>query len=334
MNTRENRDKKMSQSWKSRTGSQKRWWQGGLVGALAVMASRAFPSCRHGLCPGSCALRSLPPEEAAMRKKTKVVASVASLICLVSSSAGATWTIDSPGSYVLNQDRINDEIRITSSDVTLDCQNHKVWRDSTVNAPIEPCSGGRHGIWVEKDGFWVYNVTIRNCDVAGWDSGIRGVYVESLNLSGNVAKRNWDGFDINQGRYVSATGNVAAVNGGFCAAKNENNGDGFDLDLVHESNFSNNHSYSNFDHGFTVNNFKQACGTWFNVNLWLEHNHIFANQGRAINFKHTQDGGFRHNFFESISPNRQGNWKPECSNNPTVCGNLCGNSVCAGNNAC
>ena len=239
------------------------------------------------------------------------VASRAFAVCLTST------TISSPGYYELCSDYINQPIRITANDVTLDCGGHKVWTTSNPTAPTEPCNGtGRHGIWVANDAWWIGNITVMNCNVAGWDSAIRAGYVSGLALYGNVVHHSWDGFDLNQSIWINAADNWTYSNGAYCSnpppPKQPGwNGDGVDLDLVDHSTFTRIYSYSNKDHGVTVTYFHNynPCGSYYNHNITYRDSHSFSNQGRGFNLKGLRNSTFVSNY---CSSNAQGPLKNEC----------------------
>jgi hypothetical protein len=218
-------------------------------------------------------------------------------------------TISEPGLYMLCED-FHQPIRITSSDVRLYCSNRKVWTTLDGTMPTQP-SLGKHGIWVENDDWWVSNVMIERCNVAGWDSGIRAGYVSGLRLYHNYAHHNGDGFDLNQSVWIEARDNKAW----------DNFDDGVDLDLVDWSTFDRTSAYGNKDHGVSLSNFHDynACpkdlppsapgSTYYNHNIEYKNSEVLNNGGYGFNIRRTKDSTFINN---KCRDNTKGATRREC----------------------
>lgn len=258
--------------------------------------------------------------------RTHVRAALATLTLLSVFPAGAAVAaclqselITEPGHYTLCEDFVNRPIRITSSNVTLECAGHSVvtvaGEEAFANGPTESCVGGRSGIHVANDQFWIGNVVILNCVVGGWDSGIRSGFVEGLTLIGNSAHHNWDGFDLNQSSLIEMSDSVSFENGGTC--QGARNGDGIDLDLVDGANFTRIDTFLNVDHGVTISNFHNVnpCGQYWNNSVTYRDSASFNNGGRGFNIRRTRTSLFENNWCRG---NTQGAWRTECVESTTV----------------
>ena len=103
--------------------------------------------------------------------------------------------IDSSGDYVLGQDiwstgntAVTSCINITSSNVVLDGGSHYIIGNSAEVGSI--------GVYVNKPGNIITNVTVKNVNVTRWDSGIYLRNSSNNNVTGNNASNNLKGINL------------------------------------------------------------------------------------------------------------------------------------------
>ena len=154
----------------------------------------------------------------------------------------------------------------------------------------------------------------RQCNVSGWDSGIRAGYVNGLGLYNNKVTYNNDGFDLNQSVWIDARVNIAS----------NNSGDGVDLDLVDWSTFDTIDASSNLDKGVSINYFDDynECGVYPNTNITFQNSRADYNGDWGFSIKGTKDSKFINN---ACQENGAGGWRLGSKMNP--CGDLGGTVI-------
>src|SRR5687767_4446531 len=100
-----------------------------------------------------------------------LVAALLAIAGLFSSVAHADLWLQQPGTYRLDRDYYGEKIRIAGHDITLDCQGHRVWA-TTGGGLFHGPGSAVNGIfvWHAQGDYWLRNVTVMNCNVAGWDA--------------------------------------------------------------------------------------------------------------------------------------------------------------------
>ena len=123
--------------------------------------------------------------------------------------------IATPGVYQLNQNIVGASIpytygvsciQISSSDVVLDCQGFNLTNDGTSDAA---------GIYIDEYDAGTSNITVENCNVAYYDTGISDAsasHTSEIFLINNSANDNGDGFFIASDSNGNLTGNSAYNN--------------------------------------------------------------------------------------------------------------------------
>jgi hypothetical protein len=236
------------------------------------------------------------------------------------------WVIDTPGDKTIGGPGVNTwPHRIAVSNVTLDC----AW---TPLCTTDPCptrvterndGSGRYGLYVESFGDDILTgITIKRCDVRGWDANIFLNYVNGATIHDNFVQYGWDGIDTNRAWNLDVYYNTASYNAG----------DGIDVDEVRTSNYHDNWVYSNGDHGITLNAY-DACELdppqpWRTEGTWVQRNTIDDNGGRGVNIKNTKTSTIKENW---IWNNSKGVGKCKlsdcCESSNVICGNKDQNST-------
>jgi len=232
------------------------------------------------------------------------------------------WVFDTPGVKTIGGPVNIWPHRIAVSNVTLDCG----WTPLCTTNPCptqvtEPNNGsGRNGIYVESIGDDILTgITIKRCDVRGWDANIFVNYVNGATIHDNFVQYGWDGIDTNRAWNLNVYYNTARYNAG----------DGIDVDEVRTSNYHDNWVYSNGDHGITLNNFGAECSqAWRNEGTLVQWNTIHDNVGRAVNIKGTKTSTIKENW---IWGNSQGVGKCKlsecCESSNVICRNKAQNGA-------
>src|SRR5262245_22498411 len=125
------------------------------------------------------------------------------------------WVFDTPGVKTIGGPVNTWPHRIAVSNVTLDCG----WTPLCTTYPCpthvtEPNDGsGRHGIYVESFGNDILTgITIKRCDVRGWDANIFVNYVNGATIHDNFVEYGWDGIDTNRAWNLNVHHNTARYN--------------------------------------------------------------------------------------------------------------------------
>jgi hypothetical protein len=209
------------------------------------------------------------------------------------------WVFDTPGAKTIGGPGVNPwPHRIAVSNVTLDCG----WTPLCTTTPCptrvtEPSDGsGRYGIYVESFGNDILTgITIKRCDVRGWDANIFVNYVNGATIHDNFVQYGTDGIDTNRAWNLNVYYNTARYNAG----------DGIDVDEVRKSNYHDNWIYSNGHHGITLNNFNAECSqAWRTEGTRVQWNTIYDNgqdmttpkPGRGVNIEGTKTSTIAENW--------------------------------------
>jgi hypothetical protein len=228
------------------------------------------------------------------------------------------WVFDTPGVKTVGGPGVNTwPHRIAVSNVTLDCG----W---TPLCTTDPCptratepndDSGRYGIYVESFGNDILTgITIKRCDVRGWNANIFVNYVNGATIHDNFVRYGWDGIDTNRAWNLNVYYNTAR----------DNAGDGIDVDEVRNSNYHDNWVFSNGDHGITLNSFDACEQTtpqpWRTEGTLVQWNTIHDNGGRGVNIKNTKTSTIKENW---IWGNKEGAGKckwssPDCCEDTNV----------------
>ena len=207
-------------------------------------------------------------------------------------------------------------------------QRHaRLWMDSTLHdGPVSNACDrakrrfGRYGLYVESFGNDILTgITIKHCDVRGWDANIFLNYVNGATIHDNYVQYGTDGIDTNRAWNLNVYYNTARYNAG----------DGIDVDEVRTSNYHDNWVYSNGDHGITLNNFKAGCSqAWRTESTLVQWNSIYNNGGRAVNITGTKTSTIKENW---IWGNSQGVGKCKlsecCESSNVICRNKAQNGT-------
>ena len=179
------------------------------------------------------------------------------------SEVGKCFEINAPGYYKLGEDILNCTtkqcITITASDVVLDGAGHTI-DGGDANASIE-----RFGIYVKNSSIELSNVTVKNLNVTGWNTGIYFYGVKNSRIENNQVNNNKNGIYLDYSNHISLTNNTVY-----------NNSDGIYYWYASRTNITNNTVYNNSARG---------------INLMVSHdntltnNIINNNSGAGIRFE-------------------------------------------------
>src|SRR5262245_45567120 len=124
------------------------------------------------------------------------------------------WVIDTPGYKTMGGPGVVNTVphRIAVSNVTLDCEWARIC--TTNPCPTDPEHAfGRNGIYVESFGDDILTgISIRRCDVRGWDANIFVNYVNGATVHDNFVQYGLDGIDTNRAWNLNVYYNTARYN--------------------------------------------------------------------------------------------------------------------------
>ncbi|MBN2330327.1 MAG: right-handed parallel beta-helix repeat-containing protein [Candidatus Aenigmarchaeota archaeon] len=211
-------------------------------------------------------------------------------------SAGMSVTnctnITAPGVYSLNAGIYDWDkgtcFTINVSDVTLDCSGHSIRGSS------EP---GTYGIIANSsEGSEFINITIMNCNISKWDSGVYFRYVNDSAILNSTGQNNTYGFYIRSGFNNSITGSNAtsndehgiyiyySFNNSITGSNASSNGfDGIHLFWSHLNAISNNTANSNSQEGIELNFFSDSNTIMNNTLTSNTKSGIYLDQNDSFN---------------------------------------------------
>lgn len=200
--------------------------------------------------------------------------------------------IKSPGYYELAEDIINCTtkhcITITASDVVLDGAGHTI-DGGDANASIE-----RFGIYVKNSSTALSNVTVKNLNVTGWNTGIYFYKVKNSSIENNQVYNNKNGIYLDCSNHISLTNNTVYNNSDgiyyWYASRTKitnntvynNSVDGINLVVSHDNTITNNIINNNSGAGIRFvdsNNNALICNSAYNNGVGL---HTITSSNTAI----------------------------------------------------